>query len=174
MDFGPTLELQPPRPLPAPRPARPIVAPIAESRYVAKVTVGANTHAKLSRAQELLRHTIPNGDPAKILERALTLLVDQLERRQLGKAQRPRAGSRRRPAGSEQTRQVPADVRRAVWARDEGRCGFEGAQGRCTATGFLELHHVIPFASGGPTTTENLSLRCRAHNLFEAGRECGP
>jgi hypothetical protein len=34
----------------------------------------------------------------------------------------------------------------------------------------LEFHHVVPFASGGPTTVENLQLRCRAHNAFE-GRQ---
>ena len=40
--------------------------------------------------------------------------------------------------------------------------------GRCSERGFLECHHVIPFADGGPTRTENLELRCRAHNAYEA------
>lgn len=160
--------------LPAPKPSRPIVAPLAESRYVLKVTIGADTHAKLRRAQDLLRHTIPNGDPALVLDRALALLVDQLERRRLAKADRPRSRSSRHEPPARRTRLIPADVRRAVWARDQGRCGFEGAHGRCTETGRLEFHHVIPFASGGPTTVENLSLRCRAHNQFEADRELWP
>jgi 5-methylcytosine-specific restriction endonuclease McrA len=68
---------------------------------------------------------------------------------------------------------VPAAVRRAVWARDDGRCAFIGADGRCGETGWLELHHVVPFARGGPTTAENLELRCRAHNAFEAERDFG-
>ena len=29
-------------------------------------------------------------------------------------------------------------------------------------------HHVIPYAHGGPTTVENLELRCGAHNRHEA------
>ena len=33
---------------------------------------------------------------------------------------------------------------------------------------FLEFHHVVPYAKGGTTTTENLELRCRAHNVDEA------
>ena len=37
-------------------------------------------------------------------------------------------------------------------------------------TGLLEFHHVVPFADGGATTAENLSLRCRAHNGYEAER----
>jgi 5-methylcytosine-specific restriction endonuclease McrA len=63
---------------------------------------------------------------------------------------------------------VPAAVKRAVWSRDEGRCAFVGAHGRCSETGFLEYHHVVPFAGGGATDPTNLELRCRAHNAYEA------
>ena len=63
---------------------------------------------------------------------------------------------------------MPAAVRREVWTRDEGRCAFVGEKGRCTETGFLEFHHLEPFALGGPTTVENLALRCRRHNTYEA------
>jgi hypothetical protein len=42
-----------------------------------------------------------------------------------------------------------------------------GSAGRCTERGFLEFHHVVPFADHGPTTAENLQLRCRAHNVYE-------
>ena len=66
------------------------------------------------------------------------------------------------------TRQISAAVRREVWVRDEGRCAFAGANGRCRETGRLEFHHLIPFARGGPATVENISLRCRAHNAFES------
>ena len=158
----------PPAPAPAVRSLRPTLAPLAADRYVIKVTVSAETHANLRRAQDLLRHSIPNGDPSVILDRALSLLVDELERKRTAKVRRVRPVVRRaaqRPVHS--SRHVPADVRRAVWARDQGRCTFEGAQGRCTATGHLELHHLVPFARGGPTVFSNLALRCRAHNRFE-------
>ncbi len=39
-------------------------------RYLLRVTIGEDTHAKLDRARALLRHVIPNGDPAAILDRA--------------------------------------------------------------------------------------------------------
>jgi hypothetical protein len=71
-------------------------------------------------------------------------------------------------SGSGRPRHVPAEVRRAVWARDEGRCAFVGTNGRCQERGFLEFHHVQPFADGGETTAGNLQLRCRAHNAYEA------
>jgi hypothetical protein len=149
-------------------PLRPRLIPIADDRYMIKVTISAETHAKLAQAQDLLRHAIPNGDPAAILDRALTLLVEQLERAKVGKAARPRAASVRSSG-----RHVPAAVRREVWARDQGRCAFEGPHGRCHETGRLEFHHVEPFARGGPTDASNLSLRCRAHNQYEGEKIFG-
>ena len=64
-------------------------------------------------------------------------------------------------------------MKREVWARDGGQCAFVGAAGRCTERGFLEFHHVVPFADGGATSAENLELRCRAHNAYEAERWFG-
>jgi len=67
------------RALPSPR--RPaVVCAIAPARYQIQVTVSAGTHAKLRRAQDLLRHVIPDGDPAAVLDRALTVLLARLER----------------------------------------------------------------------------------------------
>jgi 5-methylcytosine-specific restriction endonuclease McrA len=59
-------------------------------------------------------------------------------------------------------------VKREVRTRDEGQCAFIGEQGRCTERGFLEVHHVVPFAAGGRTVAENCALRCRSHNAYEA------
>ena len=147
---------------PVSRPA--VVKPLAPERYKIQFTVSRETHDKLRRAQDLLRHVVPNGDPAIIFERALELLVDDLERRRIGKAAHPRAA---RETNSD-SRHIPAAVKRAVWQRDNGRCAFSGSHGRCTETGFLEYHHVVPFASGGETSSGNVELRCRAHNQYEA------
>jgi hypothetical protein len=147
---------------PPPRPA--VIAPLALERYKVQFTVSRETHDKLRRAQDLLRHTVPTGDPAVLFDRALTLLVTHLERIKLASVQRPRVP---RPPTS-MSRHFPASVRRAVWARDGARCAFAGGQGRCAERGFLELHHVVPYARGGAATVENIQLRCRAHNQFEA------
>jgi hypothetical protein len=133
-------------------------------------TISRATHDKLRCAQDLLRHSIPTGDPAAIFDRALTLLIEDLEKRKLAAAMRPRA-TQSSPGHS---RRIPAVVRRQVWARDGGRCAFVGTNGRCDERGFLEFHHVVPFAAGGETTTENLQLRCRAHNAYEAELYFGP
>jgi hypothetical protein len=48
------------------------------------------------------------------------------------------------------------------------------AQGnRCKARRFLELDHVEPVARGGQATIDNMRMRCRAHNQFEAERIFG-
>jgi hypothetical protein len=153
--------------------ARPLVAPLSPTRYLIKVTVSDGTYQKLERARDLLKHVIPTGDPAEVLDRALTLLVADLEGRRLATTGRPTRPAPSTAAKASRSRHVPAAVRRAVWARDGGQCAFVGVKGRCAETGFLELHHVVPYADGGPTLLENLQLRCRSHNAFEAARWSG-
>ena len=144
---------------------RPLVAPLGGDRYLVRVMLSHDGHEKLERARALLRHQIPNADPAAVIERALTTLVEQLQKTRHASTLRPRAQATTAPSTS---RHVPAAVKRAVWARDDGRCAFVGANSRCHESGFLEFHHVVPFSAGGATDIENLQLRCRAHNAYEA------
>jgi hypothetical protein len=77
--------------------------------------------------------------------------------------------------GSARSRYVPRDVLREIYARDTGQCSFVSADGRrCSARGFLEVHHHEAFARGGAATVDNLRLACRAHNFWLAERELGP
>jgi hypothetical protein len=157
----------PPRPAPA---LRPIVAPLTPERYRVEFTVSKETRDKLRRVQDLLCREIRNGDPAAIFDRALDVLLEKVEKKKLAATAKPRPaqGSARR------SRYIPADIRRTVSLRDQGRCAFVGPRGRCSATRFLEWHHVQPFADQGPPTVENISLRCRAHNVYESERVFGP
>jgi len=60
-------------------------------------------------------------------------------------------------------------------AKDGERCTFRDHRGRrCKETGMLELHHIKPFAKGGPSTTDNITVYCRAHNQHAAERDFGP
>jgi hypothetical protein len=153
----------------APRRAA-VVAPLAPERFKVQFTIGRDTHDKLRQVQDLLRHAIPDGDPAAIFDRALTLLLADLEKQKFAQTSRPRPAGEPTPG----SRHVPAAVRREVWRRDGGQCAFVGARGRCAERGFLEFHHVVPFAKGGDTTSVNVQLRCRPHNQYEAEEHFGP
>jgi hypothetical protein len=146
-----------------PRP--PLVSPLAPDRYQIRFTARAETCEKLRLAQDLLRHAVPTGDPAEIIDRALTLLLEDLARKKFAATKQPRP-SRGTAPGS---RDLPAKLRRAAWLRDGGRCAFRGTNGRrCNERAFLEFHHLDPHGAGGEATLANIELRCRAHNLYEA------
>jgi len=71
-----------------PRPATvsgrpPVVAPLASDLYKIQFTVSRETHDKRRQAQDLLRHSVRDGDPAAIFNRALTLLLTELRKKTL-------------------------------------------------------------------------------------------
>jgi hypothetical protein len=151
--------------------ANPVAPPIAAERYEIRFTASAATREKLRRARELLSHAVPKGDLAEVFDRALTVLVDELERRKLAATRRPGA-SRGQSADS---RHIPAAVKRAVVTRDGGRCAFVSPEGRrCDERRFLEFHHLQPYGAHGKPTIDNIALRCRAHNRYEAELFYGP
>jgi 5-methylcytosine-specific restriction endonuclease McrA len=104
--------------------------------------------------QDLLRHIVPTGDVATVFDRALSGLIEQLEKQKCAATSRPRGS----PAAATGSRHIPGAVRREVWRRDHGRCGFVGARGRCAERGFLEFHHVVPFAVGGRREEHRVAL----------------
>jgi 5-methylcytosine-specific restriction endonuclease McrA len=160
---------------------RPIIEPTSPERYRIQFTVGKETHDKLRRLQDLLRREIPDGDPGAIIDRAVALLLEKVERQKVGATARPRSSPSIRPGTDEAWREtsessdIPRAVKRAVWRRDGGQCKFVAPNGqRCRERTFLEFHHVIPRALGGPATVDNISLRCRRHNQYEAELIFGP
>src|SRR5262245_9795992 len=158
---------------PAPRP---VVEPLAPQRYRVQFTIGQATPEKLKWLQALLRREIPDGDPGAIFDRALSLLLEKVEAKKLGKTARPRPlpairfGTDNEAAeGALPPRDPPNAVKRAVWARDEGRCAYVSSEGRrCEELAFLEFHHRRPYAKRGEATVDNIALRCWRHNQYEA------
>jgi hypothetical protein len=43
---------------------RPVIAPVAAERFKVQFTVGRETHDKLRRVEDLLRHSVPDVDVA--------------------------------------------------------------------------------------------------------------
>ena len=162
--------------LEAPRP-RGSSKPLSPGRYKMEFTAGQALHDKLTQLKDLLRHQVPDGDLAAIVERAVNLLIDDTMKQSFAQTRAPkkaRSVKRRRPRKAN-SRYIPRAVVREVHQRDAGQCTFVSADGkRCSERGFLELHHHDrPYARGGEATVENLRLACRAHNALFAERDYG-
>ncbi len=149
------------------------IQPLATERHRVQFTASGEMRDRIQRLQDLLRHRIPDGDIAAVIDTALIELLAKLEQQKCGAASERKARRDRldadTAASKPPTRTIPRALRLAVWRRDAGRCAFVSTEAkRCSATGFLEFHHVAAFARGGGTTAANLELRCRAHNVYEA------
>src|SRR5262249_10261789 len=124
-----------------------LIQPLARDRYHVHFTAGVSLRDKLQRAQDLLRHAIPTGDPAEVIERALDALIETVSKEKYAATDSPPAhrGGRKGSGPAPGSRHVPAEVRRAVLARDGERCAYIAPDGRrCHERAFLEFHHVKP------------------------------
>ena len=150
-----------------------VLVPIAPARYKVQFTAGAELHDKIDRARALLRRQVPDGDLGAIVDRAMTLLLRELERARFAATTSPRKTDDKvdpTPA----SRHIPAPVQRRVWERDGGQCTFRDRQGRrCSGRERLEFHHVVPFAQGGDHSAGNIRLACAQHNAFQAELDYG-
>ncbi|HUL58980.1 MAG TPA: HNH endonuclease signature motif containing protein, partial [Anaeromyxobacteraceae bacterium] len=105
-----------------------------------------------------------------ILEKGLDLILDRSAKRR-GLVAKPRKAKIPSLPPERGSRYVPAEVRRAVWERDGGRCQFKLASGEiCGSTYQVEIDHKTPYARGGGATAEELRCACRSHN-DEAARQ---
>jgi len=150
---------------------RPVVRPLAPERYEIRFTASAETREKLRLAQDLLGHAVPTGDLAQVFDRALNVLVEELVKRKFAATERPR----RSRGQSDDSRNIPAEVKRKAFVRDGGCCAFVSSDGRrCGSKRFPEFHHLEPYGVGGKPTVDNIQLRCGVHNRYEAGLFYGP
>jgi hypothetical protein len=140
------------------------VEPLRPEQYGIHFTANRALKEKLDRARDLLRFQGAN-DLASVIDRAVTMLLADLEKKRFGKTDKPREAK----AANTNSRRVPNAVKRAVCERDQRQCTYEDESGRrCGERATLEYDHIQPFARGGQTTLDNLRLRCRAHNLLAA------
>ena len=167
---------RPQRPYPSqagrPRAATTATTPLGQARFKVSFTASARLMGKLEQLGALLSHTTSPRDLPGQLEAAVDVALDVLHKRRFGAKTQAKRTSKPVAAGS---RHIPLAVRGAVHERDGGRCSFVAPDGRrCDSTHRLQLDHIVPFALGGPSTADNLRLRCQTHNLLEARRTFGP
>jgi 5-methylcytosine-specific restriction endonuclease McrA len=127
---------------------------------------------------EELRNLISNAHPGASIKEILGVSVRMSLKQLRPKAPKEKSAqsvTKQRDAtpapefGKEKSRYVAREVKRSVWQRDKGECTYKSSEGRkCTCKHNLEFDHIVPFALGGTNTTENLRLRCRAHNQLAA------
>ena len=65
---------------------------------------------------------------------------------------------------------IPAQLRRQVVDRAEGRCEYCGLS-QIGQEATFHVDHVMPRAAGGPTTLENLALACVSCSLRKGARQ---
>ena len=163
----------------SPAPAR-----LEPERYKVQFTTSEEYVKLVEEAKALLSHSDPRISLDELHLRAMRVLVADLQKRKQAATAKPRPPAKRSPGASapeaerehprQRGRHVPAAVRRAVFSRDQGRCTYCDETGRrCRETHGLELHHLRAFALGGEHTVENITLRCRAHNMLAAEEDFG-
>jgi hypothetical protein len=134
-------------------------------------TASRELRDKLQEAQDLMRHQLPNGDLAVIVDRAVTLLIGELKKARFGLGRKPRAKTRPQKAGS---RHVPDEIKRAVYERDGGQCTFVDDRGRrCPEKGRLQIDHVEGFARNLSHSIDGCRLLCSGHNHHAAEKLYG-
>jgi hypothetical protein len=181
-------------------PAPTVVEPKTAEVSRVHITVPRRLLEKLATARDALSHSHPKASDADILEAGLDLIIER-HRKRRGIGCKPRKGAASAtataaapapasapasapapasscvsppPRRSRRSRHVPADVWRAVWERDRGRCAWPlESGGVCGSTHRVELDHVDGFALGAGTTVDACRLLCRAHQLVSARRLYG-
>lgn len=159
------------------------IMPLSVERFSFHFTAGTGLRADFLRARALMRILPPGmaGPMEAVFSAALGALLDRVDPLRRDARRRRKAESRKtirrkkQPDGPARSRRIARPLRDAVWTRDGGRCTFVGPDDRrCTATRYLEIDHVQPFALGGRSDDpENLRLTCRAHNQLLARRVFG-
>jgi hypothetical protein len=159
-----------------------------------RVRVGFDAASSLmrliERAKQLLRHKYPEGHLEDVLKDVLEVFLDRKDpQRRLAlktpampkealmvaddkeDGRLPTRFLRAYAAG----RYIPAKVKSAVWARDQGRCAWRFEDGTvCGGRDFVEFDHIVPFAKGGRSEYRNIRLLCRAHNQLAAEQAFPP
>ncbi len=151
------------RPVPKAKPE--ILKPITESRTMFVFSGDDEMVAMYRTLQDRLRHKYPHGKIEELVKEAFGVLVEKTDPAKEPKRKIPVR------APTKHTRYIPKSIRREVWRRDGGNCGYQSPSGRrCGSTAFLEIDHLIPWSLGGSSQDiQNLALRCRGHNQFKGG-----
>jgi hypothetical protein len=152
---------------PAPQSTHPTVEPLTADEHRLHLTVSPEFLRMLDACKKALSHSMPGADAAAVLEEGMKLiLAKDSKKKALVRKPRPRSAANEPLRNS---RYIPAEVRRAVWKRDQGKCQWRVESGEiCGSEIRPELDHIHGFKPGEPVTSEDLRILCRFHNDLAA------
>jgi len=183
-------------PLPAP-PGRLMdgwqqLAPVSADRVRVGFDAASIVAQLIERVRQVLRHKYPEGRLEDLIREALEAYLDRKDpqrRMELKTAKAESKAEEIAPSNDEHERlptrflrawaagrYIPAKVKSAVWARDDGRCAWREPDGTvCGSKDWIEYDHLRPFAKGGKSDdARNIRLLCRVHNQAAAEAAFGP
>ena len=164
------------------------LVPVAAGRVRVGFDAAVVIAQLLERVKQLLRHKYPEGRLEDLIREVLDAYLDRKDpQRRLERklamggtvAEAPARPEERFPRDWAMGRYIPAKVKSAVWARDDGSCAWRNPDGKvCGAKDWLEYDHIHPYAKGGRSDDpRNIRLLCRQHNAaasLAAGFSAGP
>jgi hypothetical protein len=171
------LAVQAVRPEPPPaavtRPSAPALEPLTATETRLHITVSREFLAMLEACKKALSHKLPGATAEDVLTAGMKLILAQdAKKKALVPKPRPRAPANEPRA--QPSRYVPAEIRREVWERDQGRCQWPLASGGICGSEFQpEFDHIVPLGKGGATAVANLRVLCGPHNDRAARLEYG-
>jgi hypothetical protein len=142
-----------------------VVQPLSDTTFSIQFTGGRALCEKLRQAQDLLRHRVPDGNLATVIEKALDVLLTKVKKERFALVSKPRKTLEQTPVAAK-GRKIPAAVRRTVYVRDGGRCAFvDPITGRrCEATSGLEYDHLDGYEKSKRHDARHIRLICRPHH----------
>ncbi len=169
------------------------MSPVSADRVRVGFDAASIVAQLIERIRQILRHKYPEGRLEDLIREALEAYLDRKDpQRRLELKAVKAACVAERPAPDDHDRlptrflrawacgrYIPAKVKSAVWARDDGRCAWRDLDGTvCGSKDWIEYDHLRPFAKGGRSDdARNIRLLCRQHNQAaskDAGFSAGP
>lgn len=140
------LELAPSQPLPKEK--EKLITPTI---YGVNFNLSAKTMDELRELRDLLAHRRLKQD--EIVSYAFQAAIEKIKKEKF-----KIDANFNTPGAKPCTRYIPANVKKAVYERDQGKCT------NCKSTHKIEYDHIQPFSLGGESTLKNLRLLCFSCN----------
>ncbi len=142
-------------------PKKETIKAVNDSEVQLNITISKKLLEKINKLKSLKNST-------KILATAelLKTLVDEAIQKE-DKKREPKSKQLSLEKVKKQTRYIPIKIKNEVWKRANGKCEWRDpvTQKKCESIFFLQYDHEQPYAFWGDNSTNNLSLKCSAHNL---------